>query len=160
MLAGLLQAPSRYNPTKHYDRAKNRMDLVVGAMVDVGYMTQSEADALPRPKIDVRTRNDLPTGTYFADWALPLAREQMEAGYEKLVVETTLDAQLQALANRVVGRAGLGDAQVGLVAMRPSGEVVAMVGGKSYAKSPFKPGDAGQAPTGLNLQDVRLSRRA
>ena len=31
MLAGLLQAPSRYNPTKHYDRAKTRMDLVVAA---------------------------------------------------------------------------------------------------------------------------------
>ena len=137
MLAGLLQAPSRYNPTKHYDRAKTRMDLVVAAMVDVGYMTRAQADALPAPEIDVRARNDLPTGTYFADWALPLAREQMEPGYEKLVVETTLDAQLQALANRVVGRAGVGDAQVGLVAMRPSGEVVAMVGGKSYAKSPF-----------------------
>ena len=137
MLAGLLQAPSRYAPSKHYDRAKARMDLVVGAMVDVGYMSQAEADTLPAPKIDVRARNDLPTGTYFADWALPLAREQMEPGYEKLVVETTLDAQLQALANRVVGRAGLGDAQVGLVAMRHSGEVVAMVGGKSYANSPF-----------------------
>jgi penicillin-binding protein 1A len=137
MLAGLLQAPSRYNPTKHYDRAKARMDLVVGAMVDVGYMSQAEADRLPAPQLDVRARNDLPTGTYFADWALPLAREQMEPGYEKLVVETTLDAQLQALANRVVGRAGLGEAQVGLVAMRPSGEVVAMVGGRSYAQSPF-----------------------
>lgn len=137
MLAGLLQAPSRYNPAKHYERAKNRMDLVVGAMVDVGYLTQAEADALPAPEIDVRTRNELPTGTYFADWALPLARAELELGYEAQVVQTTLDAQLQALANRVVGRAGLGEAQVGLVAMRPSGEVVAMVGGKSYAKSPF-----------------------
>ncbi|KEO90835.1 penicillin-binding protein [Erythrobacter longus] len=137
MLAGLLQAPSRYNPTEHYDRAKARMDLVVGAMVDVGYMSQAEADALPAPRLDVRTRNDLPTGTYFADWALPLAREDMERGYQRQVVQTTLDAQLQALANRVVSRAGLGDAQVGLVAMRPTGEVVAMVGGKSYADSPF-----------------------
>ena len=137
MLAGLLQAPSRYNPTKHYDRAKARMDLVVGAMVDAGYMSQAEADRLPAPRLDVRTANDLPTGTYFADWALPLAREQIEPGYERLVVETTLDAQLQALANRVVSRARLGNAQVGLVAMRPTGEVVAMVGGKSYAESPF-----------------------
>lgn len=137
MLAGLLQAPSRYNPTKHYDRAKRRMDLVVGAMVEEGYLTQAEADTLPNPVMDVRARNDLPTGTYFADWALPLAREDLEAGYESQVVETTLDARLQALANRVTGRAALGDAQVALVAMRPSGEVVAMVGGRSYADSPF-----------------------
>ncbi|MEM7702112.1 MAG: transglycosylase domain-containing protein [Pseudomonadota bacterium] len=137
MLAGLLQAPSRYAPTRHYERAKKRMDLVVGAMVDEGYLTQAEADALPAPRIDSRTKNDLPTGTYFADWALPIAREEIETGYSSQVLTTTLDAKLQALASRVVGRAGLGDAQVGLVAMRPTGEVVAMVGGKSYAKSPF-----------------------
>ncbi len=137
MLAGLLQAPSRYAPTKHYDRAKRRIDLVVGAMVQEGYLTQAEADALPAPRIDSRTRYDLPTGTYFADWALPLARAQGESGYASQVLTTTLDARLQGLANRVIGRAKLGEAQVGLVAMRPSGEVVAMVGGTSYAKSSF-----------------------
>ena len=137
MLAGLLQAPSRYNPTKHYDRAKNRMDLVVGSMVAAGYLTEAEAAKMPAPKIDVRARNDVPTGTYFADWALPIARAEMEANYSKQVITTTLDAQLQALASRVTSRAALGDAQVALVAMRPTGEVVAMVGGKNYANSPF-----------------------
>ena len=137
MLAGLLQAPSRYAPTRHYERARKRMDLVVAAMVQEGYLTQAEADAFPAPRIDSRTRNDVPTGTYFADWALPIARQQSEAGYASTVLTTTLDARLQALANRVIGRASLGEAQVGLVAMRPTGEVVAMVGGKSYAKSPF-----------------------
>ncbi|TRD10558.1 penicillin-binding protein [Erythrobacter insulae] len=137
MLAGLLQAPSRYNPTKHYDRAKARMDLVIGAMADVGYITEAQAANMPAPRIDVRASNDVPTGTYFADWALPIAREEIEATYSKQVITTTLDAQLQALANRVTSRAALGDAQVALVAMRPTGEVVAMVGGKSYAKSPF-----------------------
>jgi penicillin-binding protein 1A len=137
MLAGLLQAPSRYAPTKHYDRAKKRMDLVVGAMVEEGYLTPAQAAALPAPRIDSRTRNDLPTGTYFADWALPIARERTETGYGGQVLTTTLDARLQALASRVVGRAGLGKAQVGLVAMRPSGKVVAMVGGRNYSESPF-----------------------
>ncbi len=137
MLAGLLQAPSRYAPTRHYDRAKARMDQVIGSMVAAGYLTQTEADALPDPVLDVRTSNDLPTGTYFADWALPIARDDIEAGYARQVLTTTLDAQLQALANRVTSRAALGDAQVALVAMRPTGEVVAMVGGRSYAESPF-----------------------
>lgn len=137
MLAGLLQAPSRYAPTRHYDRARARMDLVVGSMVAVGYMTQAQADALPDPVLDVRTRDDLPTGTYFADWALPIAREGFEPGYAKQVLTTTLDARLQALASRVTSRAALGDAQVALVAMRPTGEVVAMVGGRNYADSPF-----------------------
>ncbi|PKP98420.1 MAG: penicillin-binding protein, partial [Alphaproteobacteria bacterium HGW-Alphaproteobacteria-15] len=138
MLAGLLQAPSRYAPTRHYDKARARMDLVVGAMVEEGYLTAAEAKALPDPRIDVRTRDDnLPTGTYFADWAVPLAREGMEASYSRQVLTTTLDARLQALANRVVARAPLGGAQVALVAMRRNGEVVAMVGGRDYGKSSF-----------------------
>jgi penicillin-binding protein 1A len=138
MLAGLLQAPSRYAPTKHYDKAKARMALVVQSMVDEGYLTPAEAKALPDPRIDVRAKDDnLPTGTYFADWALPLAREGMEAGYARQVITTTLDSQLQALASRIVARAPLNGAQVALVAMRKNGEVVAMVGGRDYAKSPF-----------------------
>ncbi|TAD83200.1 MAG: penicillin-binding protein [Sphingomonadales bacterium] len=138
MLAGLLQAPSRYAPTKHYDKAKARMALVIQSMVDEGYLTAAEAKALPDPRIDVRTRDDnLPTGTYFADWALPLAREGMEASYSQAVLTTTLDSRLQALASRIVARAPLGGAQVALVAMRRNGEVVAMVGGRDYGKSPF-----------------------
>jgi penicillin-binding protein 1A len=138
MLAGLLQAPSRYAPTRHYDKARTRMDLVIGAMVEEGYLTAAEAKALPDPRIDVRTRDDnLPTGTYFADWALPLAREGMDASYSRQVLTTTLDARLQSLANRVVAHAPLRGAQVALVAMRRNGEVVAMVGGRDYAKSSF-----------------------
>lgn len=138
MLAGLLQAPSRYAPTKHYARAKKRMELVVNSMVEVGFLSRAEADALPDPRIDVRTRDDnLPTGTYFADWALPLAREGLEASYSKQTLTTTLDSRLQALGNRIVARAPLGGAQVALVAMRRNGEVVAMVGGRDYRKSPF-----------------------
>jgi penicillin-binding protein 1A len=138
MLAGLLQAPSRFAPTKHYDKAKKRMELVIQSMVDEGYLTAAEAKALPDPRIDVRTRDDnLPTGTYFADWALPLAREGMDASYSQQVLATTLDSRLQALANRIVARAPIGGAQVALVAMRRNGEVVAMVGGRDYRKSPF-----------------------
>ena len=137
MLAGLLKAPSRLAPSKNYDLAKERMDLVVGSMVEAGYLTQDEADRLRAPEIDVRAKRTLPTGTYFADWALGIARKNVETGYAAQTMTTTLDAQLQRLANRVVSRAKLGNAQVALVAMRPSGEVVAMIGGRNYAQSPF-----------------------
>ncbi len=45
------------------------------------------------------------------------------------------------MARRVTGRAGLGKAQVALVAMRPTGEVVAMIGGKDYAGVALQPRD-------------------
>ncbi|HEU4651564.1 MAG TPA: transglycosylase domain-containing protein [Croceibacterium sp.] len=137
MLAGLLQAPSRLAPTINPERAERRMRLVLRAMVDVGYLTQAEADALPTPQVDVRNRNELPTGTYFADWALPEARALTGMGYSSQTVRTTLDSRLQAAARRAVERAALGGAQVALVAMRPNGEVVAMIGGTDYKTSPF-----------------------
>ena len=56
MLAGLLQAPSRYAPTRNFDRAKQRMELVVQSMVAAGYLTEAEAEAMPVPRIDSRRR--------------------------------------------------------------------------------------------------------
>jgi penicillin-binding protein 1A len=137
MLAGLVQAPSRLAPTKNPDLAAKRMKLVVDAMVDTGTITAAEAKAMRAPRIDVRARNDLPTGTYFADWALPEARRLSDVGYSRQTIRTTLDARLQGIARRVTRRAAPGKAQVALVAMRPNGEVVAMVGGRDYAASPF-----------------------
>src|SRR5690606_7761493 len=67
----------------------------------------------------------------------PEARSLAEVGYGGQTVRTTLDSRLQTAARRAVERAPPGGAQVALVAMRPNGEVVAMIGGPDYAKSPF-----------------------
>lgn len=137
MLAGLVQAPSRLAPTRNPDLAAKRAKLVKAAMVNGGFLTQAEADKLRDPVLDVRAKNTVPTGTYFADWAMPRARALSEMSYSKLTLTTTLDSRLQKIANNVISRAPLGKAQVALVAMRPDGEVVAMIGGRSYKKSAF-----------------------
>ena len=137
MLAGMLKGPSRYAPTRNYERAKQRMRVVLGAMVEEGYLKPEEARKLSAPAVDVRRKNTLPTGTYFADWALPEARSLSESGYASQSLKTTLDARLQRAAQAAIARAPLGKAQVALVAMRPNGEVVAMVGGRNYKASPF-----------------------
>ena len=93
MLAGLVQAPSRLAPTKNPGLAEKRMRLVVNAMVRDGYLTADEAEAIRAPRVDVRTRNTLPTGTYFADWALPEARKLSDVGYSRQTIRTTLDAR-------------------------------------------------------------------
>jgi penicillin-binding protein 1A len=137
MLAGLLQAPSRLAPTRNPEAAERRMRLVLNSMAEAGYITEAEARRAPTPALDVRTRNELPTGTYFADWALPEARRLSEVGYARQTLATTLDSRLQEAARRAVNGAALGSAQVALVAMRPNGEVVAMVGGRDYGQSSF-----------------------
>ena len=137
MLAGLVQAPNRLAPTRNPQRAAKRAKLVLNAMVATGAISEAKADATPIARIDVRYKETLPTGTYFADWAMPQARLDAETGYSDQVIRTTLDSRLQNIARNVIARAPLGKAQVALVAMRPNGEVVAMVGGKSYKDSPF-----------------------
>ena len=137
MLAGLMKAPSRLAPTSNIEGARERGEVVLDAMVEAGALTEAEAEAVPTVKLKVGKTEDIPTGTYFADWVFPEARASAEAGYGEQTVQTTLDDDIQRQAVRAIRRAGLGGAQVALVAMRPDGRVVAMVGGKNYKASPF-----------------------
>ncbi|MES2753120.1 MAG: PBP1A family penicillin-binding protein [Pseudomonadota bacterium] len=137
LLAGLVKAPSRLNPTDNPAGAKARAKLVVGAMVDAGFLTEREADSIAPAKPRRNIKQALPTGTYFADWVLPAARDQAGEIKTEARVKTTLDRRIQGAAERTVKRSRLRQAQVAIVAMRPDGRVVAMVGGKNYAVSPF-----------------------
>lgn len=59
MLAGLPQAPSRYSPFAHPERAKQRQIYVLNRMVEDGYITNIQAtDAINR-KLDIKARRDL-----------------------------------------------------------------------------------------------------
>jgi penicillin-binding protein 1A len=137
MLAGMVKAPSKLAPTRNYKLARERARVVIAAMIDQGYVSPSEARRLKPAQLRVEREKVVPTGTYFADWVLPMARARGDVGYGEQDVQTTLEARLQKMALATVRRAGLGKAQVALVAMRPDGRVVAMVGGRDYARSPF-----------------------
>jgi penicillin-binding protein 1A len=139
MLAGLVKAPSRLAPTRNYKQARERGRVVIAAMIDQNMLTMAQRRSLRPARLKVEPRREVPTGTYFADWVLPAARARGDAeeGYGAQEIQTTLEARLQKMALQSIRRAGLGKAQVALVAMRPDGRVVAMVGGKDYARSPF-----------------------
>ncbi len=138
MLAGLVKAPSRLAPTGNLEGARARQKLVVAAMVDAGFLSAAEAADVGPARLSVAPeRQRLPDGTYFADWVLPAARDHAGEIATETTVKTTLDKRFQRAAERAVARAGVRQAQIALVAMRPDGRVVAMVGGKSYADSPF-----------------------
>jgi len=139
MLAGMVNAPSRLAPTRNLSGAQRRSRLVMRAMQEAGMLTEREHDRLRPARLRVGPRDDVPTGTYFADWVLPQANERDEDGerYGQRTVRTTLEGDLQRLAVRTVRNAGPRGSQIALVAMRTDGRVVAMVGGRSYRQSPF-----------------------
>jgi penicillin-binding protein 1A len=110
---------------------------VLNEMVESGYLTRAQADAVRPARVRQGPRDNVPTGTYFADWVLPDASDMADEGYGQRRIRTTLEGDLQRAAVRAIRRAGLGRTQAALVAMRLDGRVVAMVGGRDYAQSPF-----------------------
>lgn len=152
MLAGMVKAPSRLAPTGNLEGALERMRVVLGAMVDTEVITQDEAD-LAASSVRLAPRPPkLPVGSYFADWVIPQARAAFEASYGETEVRTTLDRDLQAQAEKILDGALERDGKVlnvtqgALVAMRPDGRVVAMVGGRDYKQSQFNRADAERQP--------------
>ena len=58
MLAGLPQAPSRYSPFNHPERAKNRQIYVLNRMVSEKFITNLEATEAINTKLDIQPRRN------------------------------------------------------------------------------------------------------
>ena len=142
MLAGLLKAPSRYNPLTNPDLAAGRAAQVLQSMVEAGWLTGAQATAARSDRAVLRSDRMGGQSRYFADWALDRARDYISHDGGDLVIRTTIDARLQRLAEAAV-RGNLAAAakrkagQAAIVAMRPDGAIAAMVGGASYGNSQF-----------------------
>jgi penicillin-binding protein 1A len=84
-----------------------------------------------------------PSSGYFTDWVISRLSGYTNETGEPLIVETTLDLEAQAEAERAVatGLAAQGRSlrarEAALVAMTPDGAVRAMVGGRSYEQSTY-----------------------
>ncbi|GJE28476.1 PBP1A family penicillin-binding protein [Methylobacterium organophilum] len=143
MLAGLVRAPSQLAPTRNFGGAKERADLVLQAMVETGAITQPQADKARAEKLVLRTPPETPPGTnYFLDLvAGDVKRLAGDAG--DVTVRTTLNLDLQSLAEGVLARrldaegAKKKVGQGALVALSKDGAILAMVGGRDYEDSQF-----------------------
>jgi penicillin-binding protein 1A len=137
LLAGLVNAPNRLAPNRHLADARRRAALVLGTMEEAGFITERERRRARPARLRLAPRSDVPTGTYFADWVLTRVEDRDQEEYGEREIATTLDRGLQRDAIAAFRSGGLGGHQAALVAMRPDGEVVAMLGGRDYGRSPF-----------------------
>jgi len=142
LLAGLLKAPSRYNPARNAGSADRRTELVLGAMVDAGYISSVQAEQALEEKSASRVL-EVGQARYFTDWILTQIADYVGQTSRDLIVITTLDPRLQKIAkNELVGLLdGPGKersvTQGAFVALTPDGAVRAMVGGRDYGESQF-----------------------
>jgi len=144
MLAGLIKAPTQFNPLAHLDAARTRAATVLDTMVETGAVDAQSANAAKANPATMRLPPPLaPAHSWFADWVAPQAAALAGADTSSVHVRTTLRPDLQRLAqdalNQVLGAQGRerGVSQGALVAMRPDGTVLAMVGGRDYGASQF-----------------------
>jgi penicillin-binding protein 1A len=144
MLAGMINAPGEDDPLHNLLAARSRAAAVIDAMVANGKISQAAALAA---KLNPATPNPAqlspPAAGWFADWVYRSAAAAIPPHAGAVTVRTTLDLRLQQLAlnaiDTTLAAAGgkMHATQAALVAMRPDGAVVAMVGGRDYADSQF-----------------------
>jgi penicillin-binding protein 1B len=156
LLAGLIRAPGLYSPFQHPEEARARRDVVLDALLEVGKIDENTALRARAEPLTLAARGDVDDrpAPHFVAWLRQLLADAygedalLEAG---LQVASTLDPELQRAANRAVER-GLtrleadfpkvkrpdAPLEAGLLALDPeSGDVLAFVGGRSFAKSQF-----------------------
>lgn len=143
MLAGILPAPSAYNPKSNPERAKERQRLTLNSMAEEGYITREEATAAQiDPNQSVRTRV-AGSESYVADWVESLMTAYIGEIDTDVVVQTTIDWKMQKDAEFIVKELVASEGpkrgfnQGALVAMDVDGTVRAMVGGVDYQASQY-----------------------
>jgi len=157
-LAGLVQNPSRFDPTRFPERAQNRRDEVLNAMVNVGYISSEQAEqakSIPM-QVDLKPA-ELSNGCvnsyapFFCDYVLtvlqndpvfgetPEARDRLLA-VGGLTIKTTLSLDAQTSSQKAVDEKIPFDDESGKAAaitmIRPgTGEITAMAQNRKWGRS-------------------------
>lgn len=137
MLAGLLKAPTRYAPTNNLQRSQDRAQVIVGLMLDQGYLTAAQAQEARDNPAQLSEAAAARAGGYFADWVMGKIPSFFgDQTTEDVIIRTTLDQRLQTAAEEALAyifenkvREG-SKAQAAIVVMSADGAVRAMVGGR------------------------------
>ena len=156
MIAGLIPAPSRYEPRGNPALAESKRVLVLGKMVETGAITKAQMEAAKPEQVWLASRGAPPGPAtlvypsqqqenkfpFFVDYV----RRYLELKYGParvfrggLEITVTIDPELQAHAEATVADALSGTnppLEMSLVAVEPpTGYVKALVGGRDFATS-------------------------
>ena len=162
-LAGLIRSPNRYNPFHDLETAQARRNQVLESMTETGAITRDQAkqaEAINLKLAPVKGRIDVSDAPYFADYVQNQLGDLISGqGADHLRIYTSVDMDLQRAAYAAVTkqltaldkieakRVEPGTVQAALIALNAhTGEIVAMVGGRDYAKSQLNRTEALRQP--------------
>jgi len=154
LIAGVIQSPAVHSPFGRPQRAIERRNVVLRAMAGEGFISADAAERAAREPLQVVARAVDNEAPYFVDMVGQRLAEEfagLTAQPGSVDVYTTLDINLQRIALDAV-RNGLAHVdqllarrrrrpqppQAALIAIDPrSGDILAMVGGRSYNQSQY-----------------------
>lgn len=142
-LAGVLKAPTTYNPAKRPEEARERATLVLRNMVQEGYISAEDMTEALASSTKTTPADYVPATQYAVDWIIDQLPLYTKETRESLVIETSLDTVMQLKAEASL-RKRLADngkklavSEGAVVTLDANGAVKALVGGRSYKKSQF-----------------------
>jgi penicillin-binding protein 1B len=151
LLVAIVRGPSYYDPRRHPERARARRDLVLKVLAEQHVVQAEEASAAARRPLGVSAR---PSGAYYPAY-LDFVRRTLRRDYREqdlteagLSIYTSLDPRAQEEAEHALDkelvrldRLHKGGAQplegAVVVTTPPSGDVIAIVGGRDVGYDGF-----------------------
>lgn len=137
MLAGMVQAPTRFRPDRwgspeRHTQAFKRRDYVLERMRALGYITDEQLDGARSVEPEVRRAPRPFLAPHFCDWYI--SEHGLRGGRGGVDVTTALDADIQLLCEHAVSEAAeKGGFSSAVVVMKPAtGEIVAMAVSGDY----------------------------
>ena len=148
MLVGIPRSPENNNPIANYDNCIKRAKIIASLLVKNGYITKEEYDNLYKNKIEIygkRERNNMSTLMYYSDAVneelnsiSSIPKSLIKSGGIKIY--TTLDVNAQKKLDDSIKENGSNEDDVqlaGILVNPKTGGVLALAGGKNYARSQY-----------------------
>lgn len=144
LLAGLLKAPSSYSPISNPEKAQDRAEIVLSAMVDANYITEKEkAEALANKTKSFTPNKPVNNSRYFTDWIYDQVRAYVGESASDIIVYTTFAPDIQSRASSALQNAISAVkeerhvSQGAALVLSKNGAVRAMIGGYDFKESQF-----------------------
>ncbi|KAF2989579.1 penicillin-binding protein 1A [Methylocystis sp. MJC1] len=143
VLAGLMKAPSKLAPDRNPEGATERAAQVITAMAQEGHISEAMAKAALAHPAQAAKGLGAGSANYAADYVMDMLDDTIGAIDQDLVVTTTIDPRLQAVAEGALKEeldkkgAKYGVSQGAIVSIDPNGAIRALVGGRDYSESQF-----------------------
>jgi penicillin-binding protein 1A len=107
LLAGIVQAPSRYTPKKHPGSARIRQEYVIGQLYEKGFINDKTRKSILKEKIQIRENDGVFADTYYKDFIFRYVEDKYGKGIisrKGLKIYAAVDSQFQRLGEDAVKR--------------------------------------------------------